>query len=98
MADSSIELKIVSANDKPSTALNVDLERAVREFDSDLDAAATIVNSDRESTSGRDDDEQKQDPNIVSWNGPDDPENPKNWPDNKKWANIAVLSIMTVVT
>jgi hypothetical protein len=26
------------------------------------------------------------DPNLVTWNGPDDPENPKNWTFKHKWA------------
>ena len=30
--------------------------------------------------------EPVQDPNIVTWQGKDDPQNPKNWPKNKKWA------------
>lgn len=43
-------------------------------------------------------DEYGQDPNSVSWDGPDDPENPLNWPASKKWANIIALSVMTVLT
>ncbi|KAI0172196.1 MFS general substrate transporter [Hypoxylon sp. FL1284] len=38
------------------------------------------------------------DPNVVDWDGPDDPENPMNWTDKKKWLNITILSIMTIVT
>ncbi|RYP71337.1 hypothetical protein DL770_008144 [Monosporascus sp. CRB-9-2] len=38
------------------------------------------------------------DPNVVDWDGPDDQENPMNWSDKKKWLNIAVLSILTLVT
>lgn len=38
------------------------------------------------------------DPNMVDWDGPDDPENPMNWSDKKKWLNIATLSILTLVT
>lgn len=26
-----------------------------------------------------------KDPNIVTWDGPHDPENPKNWPFRRKW-------------
>ena len=26
----------------------------------------------------------KRDPSLVTWRGPDDPENPKNWPKNLK--------------
>lgn len=28
------------------------------------------------------------DPNLVKWNGPDDPENPKNWLHSRKWAAV----------
>ncbi|KAI0111763.1 MFS general substrate transporter [Daldinia grandis] len=40
----------------------------------------------------------EKDPDLVDWDGPDDPENPANWSDKKKWLNIAILSIMTLVT
>ncbi|KAL1866428.1 hypothetical protein VTK73DRAFT_4733 [Phialemonium thermophilum] len=40
----------------------------------------------------------EQDPNIVFWDGPNDPHNPKNWPDSKKWLNIGVMSVLTVIT
>lgn len=39
-----------------------------------------------------------QDPNIVDWEGPDDPQNPMNWKPAKKWANIAILSFLTLLT
>lgn len=32
----------------------------------------------------------------VSWDGPDDPKNPQNWPARKKWLIIAVNGIITV--
>jgi hypothetical protein len=38
------------------------------------------------------------DSNAVGWDGPDDPENPQNWPAKRKWANVAALSIMTILT
>jgi hypothetical protein len=38
------------------------------------------------------------DPDAVDWDGPDDPENPMNWADKKKWSCIAVLAIMSILT
>ncbi|KAF2790704.1 MFS general substrate transporter [Melanomma pulvis-pyrius CBS 109.77] len=38
------------------------------------------------------------DPNIVDWDGPDDPENPMNWPVKKKWRLIFILALVTLVT
>jgi hypothetical protein len=31
-----------------------------------------------------------RDPNLVTWEGPDDPENPKNWTFKRKWAATLV--------
>ncbi|KAI1266647.1 major facilitator superfamily domain-containing protein [Xylariaceae sp. FL1019] len=43
-------------------------------------------------------DEKKDDsdPNLVTWNGPDDPENPYNWPRGKKVGYLALLSITSL--
>jgi len=38
------------------------------------------------------------DPNIVDWDGPEDPSNPMNWSQKRKWGLIAVLSAITFVT
>lgn len=37
-----------------------------------------------------------KDPNIVTWDGPHDPENPKNWPFRRKWMAtiIGILSFL----
>lgn len=37
-------------------------------------------------------------PNIVDWDGPDDPQNPKNWTSVRKWGAIAVVSLVTFLT
>jgi multidrug resistance protein len=41
-----------------------------------------------------------RDPNIVDWEQPEDqdPANPLNWKDSKKWANIGVVSLITLIT
>jgi hypothetical protein len=33
--------------------------------------------------------------NIVSWDGPSDPENPKNWSPIRKWLIVATTCLMT---
>ncbi|KAF2199808.1 MFS general substrate transporter [Delitschia confertaspora ATCC 74209] len=38
------------------------------------------------------------DPDIVDWDGPDDPANPQNWTERKKWSNIGILAIVTLIT
>ena len=37
-------------------------------------------------------------PNIVDWDGPDDPKNPVNWSERLKWANVAVIATITFLT
>lgn len=37
-------------------------------------------------------------PNIVFWDGPDDPQNPMNWPFSKKWGTVLIVSAITFLT
>jgi hypothetical protein len=41
---------------------------------------------------------RSRDPNLVGWNGPDDPENPKNWKMGRKWAATFVVSSFTFIS
>ncbi|KAF7561020.1 hypothetical protein G7046_g3146 [Stylonectria norvegica] len=38
------------------------------------------------------------DPNLVSWDGPQDPENPKNWPNKTKWSYTIAVSVFTFIS
>jgi multidrug resistance protein len=42
--------------------------------------------------------EEVHDPNIISWDGPNDPQNPMNWSDMRKWLSIALVSMITFLT
>ncbi|KZP33608.1 MFS general substrate transporter [Athelia psychrophila] len=35
---------------------------------------------------------------IVDWEGPDDPENPKNWTKRRKWAAVFIVSSFTFIS
>ena len=37
-------------------------------------------------------------PDLVDWDGEDDPEKPVNWSSKKKWTNGGLLAAMTFVT
>lgn len=41
--------------------------------------------------------DEATDLDIVDWDGPKDPENPLNWSEGRKWANIVILSIITMI-
>ncbi|GBE84877.1 MFS polyamine transporter [Sparassis latifolia] len=49
----------------------------------------------RESVESPDDD---QDVLIIDWDGPDDPQNPKNWSYKRKWAATAIVSAFTFIS
>ena len=44
------------------------------------------------------DNAEPPDPNILDWDGPDDPNNPVNWKSSLKWANIVTVSAITFIT
>jgi hypothetical protein len=46
------------------------------------------------SWTGHDDDEEN-DRNVVWWDGDDDPENPMNWSERKRWSQVAIISFLT---
>ncbi|KAH7138270.1 major facilitator superfamily domain-containing protein [Dendryphion nanum] len=41
---------------------------------------------------------EEDDPNIVFWDGPDDQQNPINWPFRKKWGTVLIVSAITFLT
>jgi hypothetical protein len=42
--------------------------------------------------------QEERDPNVVDWDGPDDPYKAINWTSKKKWGNIAVIASITFLT
>ncbi len=82
---------------------DLDLEKGELN-NSDFEAATIVPESEpvtRDGPAGEKGGEETQedgDPNLVSWDGPDDPTNPQNWTMRKKWSNVAVLSILTIIT
>lgn len=49
-------------------------------------------------SSSNDGEDSDGDPNIVWWSGPDDVENPYNWPTWRKVLNCGLISAMTFVS
>ena len=39
----------------------------------------------------------KVDPNIIDWNGPNDPANPQNWSKSTRIGHVALISIITLI-
>ncbi|MCJ1404435.1 hypothetical protein MMC11_007660 [Xylographa trunciseda] len=57
----------------------------------DLEAGGTQLEKKKTSRSVKD-------PNLVTWDGPDDPENPKNWTRKRKWLATLVVSSFTFIS
>ncbi|PWY83416.1 MFS multidrug transporter [Aspergillus heteromorphus CBS 117.55] len=82
------------SDEKGEPVLDV-LNGVVTERDRDLEAgAASGLEKSRTARSDR----SRADPKLVTWNGPDDPENPKNWSMKKKWAAVVTVSSFTFIS
>lgn len=42
--------------------------------------------------------EAPKDLNLVTWDGPNDPDNPKNWPTRQKWINTVLISTFNFIS
>ncbi|QKX62008.1 uncharacterized protein TRUGW13939_09164 [Talaromyces rugulosus] len=40
----------------------------------------------------------QQDSKLVTWDGPNDPEKPKNWPSSRKWSVMLIVSLYTFIS
>lgn len=78
-------------------------------IDKQGDSAAGETNSDHNEVANASEDAEKgapvsseeapaPDPNIVDWDGPDDPANPRNWSKAYKLANVVVVSLSVLYT
>ena len=38
-----------------------------------------------------------KDPNLVTWDGPDDPHNPHNWPKHRRWASTILIAMFAFI-
>jgi DHA1 family multidrug resistance protein-like MFS transporter len=81
-------------NEAQQRSGSVDLEKDVENGD---------MTSDAESDNQTDDDTNpdhinphEKDPNLIEWDGPNDPENPMNWPNGRKWLYTIILGSTTL--
>ncbi|KAF9765128.1 hypothetical protein IL306_002639 [Fusarium sp. DS 682] len=84
MKHTEVDDQLVSAA-TPGPVLEEDMKKRER----DLEEGSTSVEFD---------DIPTDDPNIVNWDGPDDPANPQNWSMKKKTINVILVSTVTFVT
>lgn len=81
----------LSSTQETYTSPNADLEKGVQ-------SEAASTRSDDRTLGDAPAQEEQRDPDIVDWDGPDDPQNPMNWSEGRKWGLIACLGAVTLVT
>jgi multidrug resistance protein len=69
-----------------------------KDVEKSAQSQALSTHTDERTLSGDALPDEPQDPNVVYWIGPDDPENPQNWTPRKKWGIIAALAAVTLIT
>ena len=87
--------------DSFSMATNEDLEKTVPSLSSE--GAATLTHDMEQQLTADDATDAKKDmdakdPDLVDWDGEDDPENPLNWPASKKLPLMFVISFITMLS
>ncbi|KAF7587889.1 hypothetical protein BBP40_006595 [Aspergillus hancockii] len=82
-----------SDSEKNGTQLDIEAARGVDERQVDLEKGVQQPPSDMGKANN-----PQQDSKLVTWNGPDDPENPKNWPTRKKWGAALIVSCFTFIS
>lgn len=81
--------------DIPENASSRAISRIVSEVRDGIESRRDL---DLEQGQPEDKEPTENNPNLVTWTGPDDPENPKNWPFSKKWGVVFIVSIFTFVS
>lgn len=61
--------------------------------DVEVQVASTVTEEDKDRAA-----QPSDDPNIVTWDGPDDPHRPHNWSQKKKWFNMSIVSAICFLT
>lgn len=77
-----------------------DVERDAGLGDKEKETPSTAVEVQSGGSDGKDEEgtSSEDEANVVWWNGPDDPENPYNWPTWRKVTNCTLISAMTFIT
>jgi MFS transporter, DHA1 family, multidrug resistance protein len=80
-------------NEAQRRSSSIDLEKDVENGDGDDEAESDNQTSDDMNPDHINPDEK--DVNLIVWDGPEDPRNPMNWPQGRKWLYTVVLGSMT---
>lgn len=68
------------------------------EHGTDADADADVEGSTSSDSKKQENEIDENDPFLVDWNGPDDPENPRNWTNRRKIWHLFIIMMLTTST
>ncbi|SMN21382.1 similar to Saccharomyces cerevisiae YBR008C FLR1 Plasma membrane multidrug transporter of the major facilitator superfamily [Maudiozyma saulgeensis] len=97
-------LNIIKISELHNLKNTIDLESTSLEVSSHEDSSESDIEKGSESDSIRKNDqtvqnkELKNDPFLIDWTGPDDPENPQNWSNARKYFIMFQIMLLTAVT
>ena len=91
--DKSLEASQDDSEQKDESTSSYRIEPNAKEADLEANVSASSQTSDINQKK----EDQAVDPNIVDWDGPDDPLNPMNWPAWKINAHIFLVSAITFI-
>ncbi|ETN39020.1 uncharacterized protein HMPREF1541_07062 [Cyphellophora europaea CBS 101466] len=85
-----------STSNTPSSRLstsNTHDDHPSENKDAEVGIKPTLTEADKEAAAQPD-----PDPNVVTWDGLDDPNRPQNWTARKKWFNMSIVSAICFLT
>ncbi|KAH8893689.1 MFS general substrate transporter [Thozetella sp. PMI_491] len=83
----------VESSDRPDSLGGVDAEEKAAPRPDSPGSASPETSSDVEKNAGS----AGGPPNALGWDGPDDPDNPMNWPKTKRYMQIVVIAVYTLI-
>lgn len=93
------EKEVLQASIPPNQEDN-DSQEYSRSYQEDLEKQSSPENtvSTASQAGGYGANGKEKDPNIVDWDGPDDPENPMNWSRRKKITAIVIVAVLAFLS
>ncbi len=91
--DKSLEEYHDSSDHKDDSNSSDKIESTTKEADLEANVSASSQTSDTDQKK----EDLAEDPNIVDWDGPEDPKNPMNWPAWKINSHIFLVSAITFI-
>jgi len=82
-------------HDPNHAGYSIDSEKSGENLDQNEDVEKQRNGNNDEQQQQPEKEKEGKNPNLIEWSGPEDPENPMNWPKSKKWIVTMTFGMMT---